>query len=179
MVHWMILNFPVKESIFHAALIVACIFFPCESRVQRILMLLALLGCIVAFVSGLSIDYEKVTREYKTLKKIVLPEFIESRPFKESDLARKQETLENMLIHVNAKIIAELKTNYTFKSTDQLIEFHNAIISDFMTKYDKYYRHLPVEHIEDWDKVVLEARMMQQEDLDVCANKLPFDNSPI
>lgn len=159
----MILNFPVKESIFHAVLIVACGFFPCESRAQKVLILVGLLGAIVALVLGLVMAYEKVTREYKTLKKIVLSEFIESRPFKESDLVRKQETLENMLIHVNAKIIAELKTNYTFKSTDQLIEFRNAIISDIMTKYDKDYRHLPAEHIEDWQKVMLEAKMMQQE----------------
>lgn len=163
MVHWMILNFPVKESIFHAVLIIACVYFPCVSRAQKVLILVGLLGAILALVLGLAMAYEKVTREYKTLKKIVLPEFIESRPFKELDLVRKQETLENMLIHVNAKIIAELKTNYTFKSTDQLIEFHNAIISDFMTKYDKDYRHLPAEHIEDWHKVMLEAKMMQQE----------------
>lgn len=152
--NWIILNFPVKEFIHASAPLVVCILFPYTTKIQWLLILFASFSGCISLVLTVIEAYEKVIRVYnKTLEKIVIPEFINKRPFKESDLTKRQEILECMLYNVNSKILSELKTNYTFKSTTRLIEFHDLIITDKSRK-------LTAGCIESRDNVVLEAKKM-------------------
>lgn len=162
--NWIILNFPVKEFIHASAPLVVCILFPYTTRIQWLLILFASFSGCISLVLTVIEAYEKVIRVYnKTLEKIVIPEFINKRPFKESDLTKRQEILECMLYNVNSKILSELKTNYTFKSTTRLIEFHDLIITDKSGK-------LTAGCIESRDNVVLEAKKMQEEDCWIAMN---------
>lgn len=170
MVHWIIINFPVKEFIHASAPLVVCILFPYTTKIQWLLILFASFSGCISLLLRVIEAYKKVIRVYnKKLEKIVIPEFINKRPFKESDLTKRQEILECMLYNVNSKILSEFKTNYTFKSTARLIELHDLIITDVMTRYDKS-RNLLAGCIESGDKIALEAKKMQEEDCWIATN---------
>lgn len=69
------------------------------------------------------------------------------------------------IANVNSKIVAELKTKYTFESKSQLVGFHDDSIVKFVNHYGKSYKNLLTKNIEGEDGVMLQAINSQEEDL--------------
>ena len=95
----------------------------------------------------------------------ILTNFIENRPFKETNVMQKDEILAIILRNVNAKFVSTMKKQYTFKNIEQLVKFHDNIIAGFTKRYFEKYKDLPLEDIQGWDRMLLVAKNIQDEDL--------------
>ena len=110
--------------------------------------------------------YKQKMKVYdEKLEKMVIPEFIENRPFKETNVMQKDEILAIILRNVNAKFVSTMKKQYTFKNIEQLVKFHDNIIAGFTKRYFEKYKDLPLEDIQGWDRMLLIAKNIQDEDL--------------
>ena len=108
---------------------------------------------------------QKIEIYNEKLEKIVIPEFIENRPFKETNAMQKDEILAIILRNVNAKFVSTMKTRYIFRNIKQLVKFHDNIIAGFTKRYFDKYKDLPLEDIQGWDRMLLVAKNIQDEDL--------------
>ena len=108
---------------------------------------------------------QKIKIYNEKLGKIVIPEFIENRPFKETNVMQKDEILAIILRNVNAKFVSTMKKQYAFKNIEQLVKCHDSIIAGFTKRYFEKYKDLPLEDIQGWDRMLLVAKNIQDEDL--------------
>lgn len=99
------------------------------------------------------------------IAEILIPEFIDKRPFRESDRLRKDEILQEILHCVNDKVNDEMGIKYEYTDTRTLLLQYNTLILDFEMKYLVQYKNKPVEDIRGWDKIMLIAKNIQDEDL--------------
>lgn len=99
------------------------------------------------------------------IDEILIPEFIEKRPFRECDRLRKDEILQEILLCVNDKINYEMGTKYEYTDTRCLLLKYKTLISEFEMKYLVHYKNKPVEDVQGWDKIMLVAKNIQDEDL--------------
>lgn len=177
MVHWIILDFPLR-SIAICIGIDAFFFFlwdPTSSWYYVVSFALYLIT--VVLVLFLIVHYEERIRVYdEKLEKFVIPEFIDNRPFKEKSFGQRDAVLAVMLRNVNTKFVSETKIKYTFKNTEQLVNFHDTLIAGFLKRYLETYKDLPLEDIQGWDRMLLVAKNVQDEDLkDVYGNLVSSD----
>mmetsp|Transcript_884 Transcript_884/g.866 ORF Transcript_884/g.866 Transcript_884/m.866 type:complete len:201 (-) Transcript_884:103-705(-) len=167
MIHWIISDLP-----YIAVGICACVYaityfeFDLESGLKSLIGIYASMISTCVLITIFLIHYSKKVNLYdEKLEKIVIPEFIENRPFKETNVMQKDEILTIILRNVNSKFISEMRRNYTFRNIDQLVKFHDKIIAKFTKKYFETYKDLPLEDIQGWDKMLLVAKNIQDEDM--------------
>lgn len=98
------------------------------------------------------------------IAEILIPEFIDKRPFREADHL-KHEILQDIMHRVNDKVYVELGFKYEYTDTRRLLYQYNTLISDFEMKYLVHYKNKPVEDIRGWDKIMLIAKNIHDEDL--------------
>lgn len=100
------------------------------------------------------------------IEEILIPEFINKRPFREVDHLRREEILQDILKSVNSKVSCRMGTKeLDYRNTARLLEWYNYHISKFEEKYLEHYKDMPVEEIRGWDKVMLVAKNLQDDDL--------------
>lgn len=104
------------------------------------------------------------------IEEILIPEFINKRPFREIDHLKREEILQDILKSVNSNVSCRMGTDNLdyrdyYKNTASLLERYNCRISRFEEKYLEHYKDMPVEEIQGWDKVMLVAKNLQDDDL--------------
>mmetsp|Transcript_7394 Transcript_7394/g.9346 ORF Transcript_7394/g.9346 Transcript_7394/m.9346 type:complete len:200 (+) Transcript_7394:90-689(+) len=171
MAHWFISNFPWK-------VLVGCVTIQLSAY-----LLVGFDGFIVTLLFGIPIFIFYIMivfmclqgRFNEIIEEILVPEFIEKRPFKENSLKRK-ETLDKMVTNVNNKVNYMMGTNYGYTSADGMVRDYKAIMTKFDIKYHDVYKGTPVEEIQGWDKILLIAKSIQNEDLGcVYENLVPLE----
>ncbi|CAR65872.1 DEHA2E23166p [Debaryomyces hansenii CBS767] len=140
-------------------------FFDPLSEGKTFISIFVFLTSTVALINISIYHYiQKIKIYNEKLGKIVIPEFIENRPFKETNVMQKDEILAIILRNVNAKFVSTMKKQYAFKNIEQLVKFHDNIIAGFTKRYFEKYKELPLEDIQGWDRMLLIAKNIQDED---------------
>ena len=98
------------------------------------------------------------------IEEILIPEFIEKRPFKEISFKR-QEILEDILSSVNTKINYMMGTNYGYTGSNEMVRGYKGIMTKFEERFNEAYNEASIEEIQGWDKILLIAKNIQEEDL--------------
>ena len=96
------------------------------------------------------------------IEEILIPEFIEKRPFKEIS-NKRQEIFEDILSSVNKKINDMMGTNYGYTSTNEMVRDYKRVMNKFEDVFDEVYKEAPIEEIQGWDKILLIAKNIQEE----------------
>ncbi|CUM45836.1 uncharacterized protein AC631_05834 [Debaryomyces fabryi] len=104
------------------------------------------------------------------IRNIIIPEFMDKRPFREFNTARKEVILEEILANVNNSVNLKLKTDYSFTNTIDLVIQYNECMDKFKRQLDKLYAEVPDEEIKGWDKFMLAAKNMADEDIEYAIN---------
>ncbi|CUM57778.1 unnamed protein product [Debaryomyces tyrocola] len=160
MMHWILSNIPWKRLVFILILQVAAYFCLGNNGFGLILVLgiLGIIVCLMIVFIPLDLAFNEIIEE------ILISEFLEKRPFKESSLKR-QEILEEILSNVNKKVNHILGANYGYISSYEMVRGYKRIISRFEDIFDEVYKETPIEEIQGWDRVLLLAKTVQDEDL--------------
>ena len=166
MVHWIISDLPLI-SIGICTCIYAIVFYSfVPSSPWVMVSAFFFILCTSLVMAIIPEHYKQKMKVYdEKLEKMVIPEFIENRPFKETNVMQKDEILAIILRNVNAKFVSTMKKQYTFKNIEQLVKFHDNIIAGFTKRYFEKYKELPLEDIQGWDRMLLIAKNIQDEDL--------------
>lgn len=128
----------------------------------RGLFLGLLAGVFCSFLINV-IHKEQIFEEI--IDEILIPEFIDKRPFREADHLKKEEILQDILHCVNDKVNDEMGIKYEYTDTRTLLLQYKTLISEFEMKYLVHYKNKPVEDIRGWDKIMLVAKNIHDEDL--------------
>jgi hypothetical protein len=97
------------------------------------------------------------------IEEILIPEFIEKRPFR--DHLKKNEILQEILNNVNNKVYGSMDINYGYTNTVILLSAYEFYMSNFEKRYSEHYKDVSAEEIQGWDKIMLVAQNIQDEDL--------------
>ena len=167
MVNWIISDFPFGWFVFFVVLNVAGYILFDTKSLWKVSMGICIITIFIPLTSVTFIfEYVNKMKNYdEKLEKIIIPEFIQNRPFRETNSVQKDKILEVILRNVNTKFVSEMKKQYTFKSIEQLMKFHDNIIAEFTKRYFEKYKDLPLEDIQGWDRILLIAKNIQDEDL--------------
>lgn len=167
MVNWIISDFPFGCFVFFVVLNVAGYILFDTKSLCKVSMGICIKTIFIPLTSVTFIfEYVNKIKNYdEKLEKIIIPEFIQNRPFRETNSVQKDKILEVILRNVNTKFVSEMKKQYTFKNIEQLVNFLNNIIAGFLERYFERYKDLPIEDIRGWDKMLLVAKNIQDEDL--------------
>lgn len=121
-----------------------------------------LVGIFFAFLINL-LQTDHIFEEI--IGEILILEFIDKRPFRESDRLRKDEILQEILHCVNDKVNDEMGFKYEYADIRKLLSKYKTLISEFEVKYLVHYKNKPVADIRGWDKIMLVAKNIHDEDL--------------
>ncbi|CUM45838.1 unnamed protein product [Debaryomyces fabryi] len=102
------------------------------------------------------------TKFESVITSIIIPEFIDKRPFREIDIERKETILQGILDNVNNKVELTIGVNYPYTNTFALLDKYKRCMLIFEHKFNKVYRNLPVED-NIWDKVLSGSFSMDKE----------------
>ncbi|KRZ98405.1 uncharacterized protein AC631_05833 [Debaryomyces fabryi] len=159
MSNWFKSNLPWKAFAgFVLIQVSACLLFGADGFAMLIVEVPGVFVCMMVSYMPLKTKFREIIEE------ILIPEFIEKRPFKEISLKRK-ETLDKMVINVNNKVNYMMGTNYGYTSADGMVRDYKDIMTRFEKKYHNTYKGTPDEEIQGWDKILLIAKNIQDEDL--------------
>lgn len=158
MANWFLSNFPWKAVGVYSIILTVFSFWILNPAP----LFLIFLGVI-----PLSMYYAITAENYDSIlnAEIVILEFIDKRPFKETEYMKKEEILHAILYNVNNQVYRRKGINYGYTSTNALLLTYNSYILKFENKYLKHYKDTPVEEIQGWDKVMLVAKNIQDEDI--------------
>ena len=160
MSHWILSNFPWKALLVYILLQVAA--YLCFGRDGVFIVLL--LGIPGAFICLMVSFMPLETTFNEIIEEILIPEFIEKRPFKEISFKR-QEILEDILSSVNTKINYMMGTNYGYTGSNEMVRGYKGIMTKFEERFNEAYNEASIEEIQGWDKILLIAKNIQDEDL--------------
>lgn len=163
----MISDFPLGAAIIYGGIdIFAYVLFDRFSFGRSFTSFLIFFFATATMLTFTLLHYEQMMEIYdEKLEKIVIPEFIENRPFKETNLMEKDEKLGNVLRIVNMKFLSEMNKEYTIGNIEKLVKFHDKIIARFLKRYFEAYKDLPLKDIQGWDRILLIAKNIQDEDM--------------
>lgn len=161
MAHWFASNFPWKVlGAYLITVVVACIFWGPVPLVFGIIF-----GTVASgFYCAITFGFYNVT-SLAIIDEILIPEFIDKRPFREADHKKKDEILQKILHNVNNALYDRMQVHYGYSNIEGLLSTYNWKIQEFEKKYLKHYKDIPVEEIQGWDKIMLVAKNIQDEDL--------------
>ena len=167
MVNWIISDFPIGVVTVCICIDAVAYFLFDSGSVWRLFASIYTFAISTVGMFGFMMYHyiQKIKIYNEKLGKIVIPEFIENRPFKETNVMQKDEILAIILRNVNAKFVSTMKKQYAFKNIEQLVKFHDNIIAGFTKRYFEKYKELPLEDIQGWDRMLLIAKNIQDEDL--------------
>lgn len=139
-------------------------------------LIVFLASTAILFV-GSAIHYDTLYHNYKTLVElniveIIVPEFINERPFGVTNPRRKEAILRKILINVNSRITNVLGTSFPYKNTTDLLEIYQQCMSEFEDRYYKYFKGIPIEEVKGWDKIMVIAKTIQDKGLDEACRDL-------
>lgn len=160
MSHWILSNFPWKPLLVYVLLPTTAFFWYGLDALSMIM----LLGIPGAFICLMVTFIPLETTFSEIIEEILIPEFIEKRPFKEISLKR-QEILEDILSSVNKKINYVMGTNYGYTGTNEMVRGYKRIITKFDEIFNEVYKEASIEEIQGWEKILLIAKNIQDEDL--------------
>lgn len=197
--HWFLANFPWKTFsayvVFGYAILSS---HKAHSDAFALFIILGGLSLICYTCISMVLIHEKFERN---ITNIIIPEFIEKRPFREIDSGRKEAILQEILESVNNKVQLKIGTNYSYSTTLGLVDKYNQCMKTFDDKFNKLYRKFPVEdniwdkfmsetninceneklnksfrgqpiEIRGWDKIMLVARNIENEDIEYVMSKM-------
>jgi hypothetical protein len=112
---------------------------------------------------------------HEIIEEILIPEFINKRPFR--DYTKKDEILQVILKNVNSKVGSTMGNDKVqYRSTTELLKSYDYHISRFEKNYLEHYKDMAVEEIQGWDKIMLVAKNLQDDDLKfACDNVVSSD----
>ena len=105
---------------------------------------------------------------------IIIPEFIDKRPFREIDIGRKEAILQETLNNVNDKVQFAIGANYSYTNTFSLVDKYQHCMRTFEYKFNKVYRNLSVED-NVWDKIVSVALDSGNDNLNKPSRQRPVE----
>lgn len=160
MTHWFLFITPWKTlGIYSIAVAVAYFWLGASILALGIIFGVTLSGLYYGITISLYSD-----QLYGIAREIVIPEFIDKRPFREADCLKKNEILQEILSNVNKKVYLGMGTNYGYNTTGDLLCAYESYIANFEKKYLRHYKNIDVEDIQGWDKIMLVAKNIQDED---------------
>lgn len=74
--------------------------------------------------------------------------------------------LKEILANVNNSVNFRLGTNYSFTDTIDLVMKYNECMSTFVREFENACEELPDKEIKGWDKIMLVAKNMEEEDME-------------
>lgn len=172
MAHWFKSNFPWKAlGVYLLTVFIACF------RWGDIPLVLGTFFGIIAFTLYCCITFGIYDSIFNgIIKEILIPEFIDKRPFRQTEYVKKDEILQEILHNVNDKVYRRMGFHYGYTTTKTLLSAYELYISNFEKKYLEHYKDIPVEEIQGWDKIMLVAKNIQDEDLNfVFGNVISLD----
>lgn len=108
--------------------------------------------------------------------KSLFQNLLKKRPFREADHRKKDEILQEILHNVNNEVYDRMKVHYGYGNIGNLLSTYSWKIMNFERKYLEHYKDIPVEEIQGWDKIMLVAKNIQDEDLNfVFGNMISLD----
>ena len=159
MANWFLSNFPWKGlSVYWIISATPCSWWPAAPLVMGIFLLIII---PLIFYYGITFKFY----DFAFNVEIVILEFIDKRPFKETEYMKKEEILQDILYNVNNQVYRRKGINYGYTSTRTLLLGYESYVSQFEDKYLKHYKDTPVEEIQGWDKIMLLAKNIQDEDI--------------
>lgn len=172
MAHWFLSNFPWKAlGAYLITISIACFWWGPAPLFFGIFVGIFpfALYCGITFGS-----YDSIFNGI--IKEIIVPEFIDKRPFRETEYVKKEEILQEILHNVNNKVYGRMGIHYGYTTTKPLLSAYELYISKFEKKYLEHYKDIPIEEIQGWDKIMLVAKNIQDEDLNfVFGNVISLD----
>lgn len=163
---WFITSFAYQVLGFYSIILVGAYFWWGSSGLF-LCLLVEIFYSFLVYVCCKGEEFQEIIDE------ILIPEFIDKRPFREVDHLKKDEILHDILHCVNDKVYDKLGYKNDFADTRRLLLEYKDQISRFESKYLRYYRNTPVEEIRGWDKIMLIAKNIEDEDRDLLI-KMPF-----
>ena len=197
MVHWILSNLPWKSLAIYIALECVILYWNgvdsgefAASTIIGVFFLMFYITFIFAFIQA---KFEGI------ITGIIIPEFIDRRPFRELDIGKKEAILQEILGNVNNKVQFAIGTNYPYTNTFSLVDKYQNCMRTFENKFNKVYRNLSVQdnvwdkivsvaldsgnnnlnkpsrqrpvEIRGWDKIMLVARNIENEDIEYIMSK--------
>lgn len=197
MVHWIISNLPWKSLAIYFAL--ECTILNWNGAESNDFAAATIIG-VVFFMFYIMFTFAFLQAKFeRIITGIIIPEFIDRRPFKELDIGKKEAILQEILGNVNNKVQLAIGTNYSYTNTFSLVDKYQQCMRNFDYKFNKVYRNLSVEdnvwdkimsvaldcgtdnlnkpskqrpvEIRGWDKIMLVARNIENEDIEYVMSK--------
>lgn len=159
--HWFASNFPWKTLTVYV--VFGCAILSSHKADSDLFALFTIFGglSLMCYTGiAMALIHEKFEHN---ITNIIIPEFIEKRPFREIDPVRKEAILQEILGSVNNKVRLKIRTNYSFSNTLALVDKYNQCMKAFEDKFNKLYRKFPVED-NIWDKFMSETNMNSEND---------------
>lgn len=162
MAHWFLSNLPRK--ILGVYLVTVSVATFCWGPAPLAFGIIGIIGLSIYFAITFG-NYNSTF--YAIIDEILIPELIDKRPFKEADHMKKDEILQEILHNVNNKVYGRMGVHYGYTDARDLLDHYNLKVKIFEQKILEKYKDMPAEEILGWDKVMLVAKNIQDEDLNV------------
>lgn len=140
--HWIVSDIPLRLIVIYSS-ISAAVYIWLRYNPDLFWIFMSSIGFVCS--TGISIimavfHYDQKIESYdRKLEKIIIPQFLEHRPFKEKNLVQRDELLGRILKNVNTKFVSKMRKQYILKNSEQLVEFYDHIIAGFTKRYFEKY----------------------------------------
>lgn len=172
MVHWIIANLPKKSLAIYIAL--ECTFLNRNGPDSEEFVACTIIG-VIFFMFYIMFIFAFIQAKFEgVITGIIIPEFIDKRPFREIDIGRKEAILQEILNNVNDKVQFAIGTNYSYTNTFSLVDKYQQCMRTFEYKFNKVYRNLSVED-NLWDKIVSVALDSGNDNLNKASRQRPVE----
>lgn len=159
--HWILSNIPWRSLLVYVAILR---FKRLNNEVYIQLGHTFFIFYVLYIFTSLHHKFEAIIRN------IIIPEFIDKRPFREINSTRREVILKEILANVNNSVNFRLGTNYSFTDTIDLVMKYNECMSTFVRGFENACEELPDKEIKGWDKIMLVAKNMEEEDMEYAIN---------
>ena len=166
--HWFLSNIPWKSlKVYTVLVLVISLFNGVESNV----FIAVTIGGLCFFVVYIAFNFIILNDNFRAIKRnIIIPEYMDKRPFSVLDPVKKEVILQQILANVNNAVNTRMRTDYSFTNTIELGLTYNECMTNFLNKFDKSDKGLSDKEIKGWDRIMLMAKNMEDEDLEYAIN---------
>lgn len=166
--HWFLSNIPWKSLKVYVVLVLVILLF---NGVESNVFIAVTLGGLCFFVLYIAFNFFILNDNFRAIKRnIIIPEYMDKRPFRVLDPVKKEVILQQILANVNNAVNTRMRTNYSFTNTIELGLTYNECMTNFLAKFDKSDKGLSDKEIKGWDRIMLMAKNMEDEDLEYAIN---------
>lgn len=166
--HWFLSNIPWKSLKVYIVLVLVILLF---NGVESNVFIAVTLGGLCFFVVYIAFNFIILNDNFRAIKRnIIIPEYMDKRPFRVLDPVKKEVILQQILANVNNAVNTRMRTDYSFTNTIELGLTYNECMTNFLAKFDKSNKGLSDKEIKGWDRIMLMAKNMQDDDLEYAIN---------